>query len=146
MLRKLKAFMLCGFIVMVMAVPSVHADVKEGWYYGLGAGAAIPTDGEWTSATNTGDFDYDTGYLFSGAVGYKFGMPRLEAEVLYQSNDYDRNNPDGLASRNPSGDINCLAFMANFYIDFTNDSSFTPFILAGIGAANVEADLTIAGV
>jgi len=142
MCKQLKGFVLCGFIVLSLTVSSAYADSNNGWYYGLGAGAAMATDGDWrsTDGSANGDIEYDTGFLVSGVVGYKFGMPRLEAEILYQNNDADKMNAAGSAPDNLSGDISSLAFMVNGYLDFANETRFTPFILAGIGAANVEMD------
>ncbi len=141
MYKKLKGFVLCGFIVLALTVSSAYADINTGWYYGLGAGGALLTDGDYkTAANNTGDFEHEIGFLVSGAVGYKFGMPRLEAEILYQSNDYDKHNATGSAAVDATGDISSLAFMVNGYLDFANESSFTPFIMAGAGVANVEID------
>jgi opacity protein-like surface antigen len=141
MYKKLKGFVLCGFVVLALTVSSAYADINTGWYYGLGAGGALLTDGDYTTAAaNTGDFEHDIGFLVSGAVGYKFGMPRLEAEILYQCNDYDKQNATGSASADVSGEISSLAFMVNGYLDFANESSFTPFIIVGAGVANVEID------
>jgi opacity protein-like surface antigen len=146
MYKKLKGFLLCGFVVLALTVSSAYADINNGWYYGLGAGGALATDGDWTSYSDTGDFDIDTGFLVSGAIGYKFGMPRLEAEVLYLTNDYDKINTNGGSPAAASGDISSLAFMVNGYLDFANESSFTPFIFAGAGVANVEIDnMVVAG-
>ena len=141
MYKKLKGFVLCGFVVLALTVSSAYADINNGWYYGLSAGGALLTDGDWKSATDQGDLEHDAGFIVGGAVGYKFGMPRLEAEILYQSNDYDKlnNNTDGTTTT-VGGDISSLAFMVNGYLDFANESSFTPFIIVGAGVANVEID------
>ena len=142
MYKKLKGFLLCGFVVLALTVSSAYADINNGWYYGLNAGGALLTDGDWkaSNGSGSGDIEYDTGFLVSGAIGYKFGMPRLEAEILYQSNDADQLNTVGGTPASVDGDISSLAFMVNGYIDFANESSFTPFIIVGAGVANVEFD------
>lgn len=72
-------------------------------------------------------------------------MFRAEGEIGYQKNDFDKVTGFGI-TLNASGDVSCLSFLANGYIDFHNSTPFTPFISAGIGVANIDAnDFRIGG-
>jgi len=88
------------------------------------------------------EIDFDNGYLFAGAFGYKFSDARLEGEIGYQKNDYDNIKgafgPDGI-----SGEASALSFMVNGYYDFFNNSNFSFFLTAGLGFANIDfSDVT----
>lgn len=139
MYKKAKVLMLSLFLVLAFSLTSAYADVGSGWYYGLGGGGAVLSDSDWNQVDNssTGELEYDAGYRLNGAIGYKFGMPRVEAEILYLENDIDKVKNDATAV---SGQISALGFMINGYLDFTNESRFTPFIMAGVGYANIEIE------
>lgn len=124
------------------------------------------------SSYNSGDNHFDVRYKhemafeagpsFSLAIGTGSGRgARFEAEVLYQENDLDSadvtylediyiesyestySNDMTLSGKDViSGNISCLAFMANGYYDFVNRSAFTPFVGAGFGVAKIEYDIS----
>jgi opacity protein-like surface antigen len=78
--------------------------------------------------------EYDSGYLFNAAIGLKSGAYRVEAEIGYHTNDFDEAFWFG-------GDDNMSiwSFMANGYYDIAmNDSGITPYVMAGLGVANVN--------
>jgi len=57
-------------------------------------GAAIQSDASTTDvfgigASITGDLEFDTGFVFNGAVGYSLGGIRFEGAISYQKNDLD---------------------------------------------------------
>ncbi|NTV60217.1 MAG: porin family protein [Chlorobiaceae bacterium] len=91
-----------------------------------------------TNATVNGTDDaiaYETGYLINGAVGLRSGSVRIEAEVGYHQNDF----------KYPVFDDNIAiwSFMANGYYDISlNESGITPYVMAGLGVANVTWNYT----
>lgn len=90
--------------------------------------------------------EFDTGYNIGAAVGYDFGQGRLEAEVAYRQNDFDKINIDGI-DFSADGDASALSLMVNGYLDIENQSPFTPYLGAGIGVADISFnDVEVVGV
>ena len=119
-----------------------------------------------------GKFDHSTGTYkgkdssdnaFGGglAIGYDFGVYgstpiRLELEYLYRGQTKgsygdkltrDDDNGDhwstAIAGSRHTFQANIHTVFANAYLDFPNDSNFTPYIGGGIGGAYVDAKTTI---
>ena len=89
---------------------------------------------------NNGDFNnyynHNSGITMLGALGYSFNNNcRLEGEVGYQTND---NNYDYWANINRK--VSVLSFLANGYIDIPTFGVVQPYLTAGVGVANVNAD------
>lgn len=133
-------------------------------YFSLRAGSSsIVHSGQHFSYANSHDsadnFKYNAGSktdtVFSGgaAVGHDFyqdtGTPfRIEAEVYGRASGKTNYSPINIADSNGAlrGDIHnkvqLTTLMANAYYDFRNDSSFTPWISAGIGLARIKQSST----
>lgn len=95
-----------------------------------------------------GEASFDTGYTIEGAFGFIFpDQPfRLEGALGYQVNDVDKYKT-GLGNFSGSGDdLSFLTVMGNFYYDFHMDSPLIPFLMAGLGIANVDGDDTVVAV
>ncbi|WP_260749992.1 outer membrane protein [Geoalkalibacter halelectricus] len=94
----------------------------------------------------SGKFSFDNGIAFLGAIGGEFaGDFRGEIELGYRNNDLDRLHADGGGSVSIGGDVTTISLMANIIKDFPLGTGFTPFIGAGIGMANIEAEIRFAG-
>lgn len=120
----------------------------------------------------TGYFGHSTGTYkgkdasdssFGGglAIGYDFAVygaapVRLELEYLYRGkakgkygdkmtrvDDYGDSPATAIFGSNHSFEANIHTVFANAYMDFHNDSNFTPYIGLGIGGAYVDAKTTI---
>lgn len=78
----------------------------------------------------------------TGAVGVQLNEHfRAEGEFAYRTNQvYYLKNGNGTYASAANGDISSAALMANGYYDFTTDSSLKPYIGAGIGMAQVDAE------
>ena len=77
----------------------------------------------------------DLGYAGTLALGTTFSDNlRGEAELSHSSADVDN-----FSGTNASGETNMFGLMFNGYIDFKNDSKWTPYVGAGIGGAAVKA-------
>ena len=83
------------------------------------------------------DASSDTGYGILGAIGYDFGMFRLEGEIGYRKNDFEQLTGGG-RTLGFEGDQSVLSFMGNGYFDIETNSAFTPYFLLGLGYANVD--------
>jgi len=120
----------------------------EGLYVSGNVGFAMATDSDFTDPALSGitaTAEYDTGLALGAAVGYGFGQIRVEGEIFYQKNDFDKVNMYGV-SLDATGDVTALAFLINGYFDFVNDTAFTPYISAGLGYAQVDLnDFNVAG-
>ncbi len=128
---------------------STHAFSGEGPYVGLNIGTSWVSDADLTDDTVTNEtleLEYDFGFAGGIAIGYGFNDTfRLEGEFFYATNDLDKITLNGV-SLAMDGETSLMAFLLNVYVDFANDSDFTPFITAGVGYAEYEMDdFTITG-
>jgi opacity protein-like surface antigen len=113
-----------------------------GTYISGSLGAVIANDSDFDAGPLSGEFTFDTGFGFVAAVGNSMqNGGRIEAELGYRKNDFDEVKFDGLGKGDIDGDISSLSGMGNAYYDFSTEGSFSPFIGAGLGFANIEADL-----
>jgi len=106
----------------------------EGPYVSGNIGFAMLSDSDSTVPGITLESEFDTGLALGVALGYGFGKTRIEGEIAYQKNDFDKIGALGV-SLDASGDVTALAFLLNGYYDFTNESRFTPYVSAGLGFA-----------
>lgn len=151
-----KTFLVFVVFFIFLMLPGVSFSTDSGPYVSGHLGMAFMTDnkmskgliiGELTGET-TWAMEFDPGYEFCVAGGYKWKMFRLEGEIGYQANDIDTINAClgeiCVADVSSSGNATTLSFLANAYLDFVNRTSFTPYITAGIGRAKNEInDLAI---
>ena len=91
-----------------------------------------------------GETEFDTGYGLSGAIGHAWGPFRLEGELSYRKNDLDKvtTTSTGVATFDLGGDTSSFGFMANGYYDFDTSGPWAPFLMAGIGGARLNLDIT----
>ncbi|PTY03832.1 hypothetical protein DB347_21645 [Opitutaceae bacterium EW11] len=90
---------------------------------------------------SAGSTTFKTGFTASGALGYRFGAQRLEAEYTYFANDCDTTDPAGpaIGVEPSSGDADGSVFMANYYYDFAPIAGrFQPFVGGGLGSYRVS--------
>ncbi|OOZ42319.1 hypothetical protein BOW53_00300 [Solemya pervernicosa gill symbiont] len=106
------------------------AQASENGYLAIGGGINVPTDAE---VSTLGDQEMDNGYLFSVAIGQEVedGF-RIEGEYAYRAADVDE--------AGPGVDVSVQAGMLNGIFDMDTGSEVTPYIGAGIGAANMNWD------
>ncbi|MGD1933028.1 MAG: outer membrane protein [Candidatus Phaeomarinobacter sp.] len=145
-------------IAAVASLASTAALAEEGandWYLSLNGGASIHTDDvEFTNGTNTVETDFDTGFTFGGAVGYRwndynFGgfVPRTELEVSYTENDADTIDFSGNGVGNElvadGSQISSVGIYGNLFFDLPNVISrdITPYIGGGAGLNIVNHNL-----
>jgi outer membrane protein OmpA-like peptidoglycan-associated protein len=79
------------------------------------------------------------GYIAGGALGYGFGIFRVELNIDYRSNDVNSISTGGLAG-SAGGTIQGTTYMLNGLMDLPfNWMGITPYIGAGIGAVHLKA-------
>lgn len=122
--------------LLLAAISPFAAHAGDGVYiYGAG-GTGWTHDAESEYLGSTTDTDFDMGWTGLGGLGYAYGNGfRTELEAGYRKNDVD--SIDGVAG---TGDVDAWSFMVNALYDFKNSSSFTPYIGAGAGIINIDAN------
>ena len=126
-----------------------HAD--EGWYVSGQGGANILTSSELDDPTGIlaalgTEIDFDVGYSLSGAVGYHWGLFRVEGEITYAESDIDEFEVLGIGVSG-SGDVDSVGFMANAFKDFEISDDWQIYIGGGIGYAIVSInDASVLGI
>ena len=125
---------------LLMSCFAVGAMAAEGPYFSGNLGVTMPTDSDVSESGLSGEITYDAGFAIGAALGYEFGAGRLEAELGYKIADTDKVKVDGLGSASIDGDLSVLSFMANGYLDFNASPTVKPYLMAGIGVANVKLD------
>lgn len=89
---------------------------------------------------NGGDvaFDYNTGYVIGGQLGYKFGSWRAEAEISYESSEFRDVDNDVF-------DFEVIRGGVSLFYDLATapaHDALSPYIGGGIGASNINAEGT----
>lgn len=138
MIKKAILVSFLGSVVMAQAAVSPYISLSGGLNFLQENDFSYDIGG---FGSGTGSVDFDGGFVIEGAVGLAFdNIPvRTEIELSVQQNDVDQFNFDGLGSTSGDGsDQRTLAFMWNGYFDIKTDSSLTPYILAGIGGADLD--------
>lgn len=103
-------------------------------------GLASVSDANIDTGSNSGEIEFDSGFTATGAYGQTLGdAGRIEVELGYRTNDIDKVN--GLGITDIDGDIATVSLMGNAFYGLSNNSRFTPFVGAGLGFANIEADI-----
>lgn len=130
---------------------------KKPFYISLFGGANIIVDDlEYENNFGTTvDADFDTGFLFGGALGYRWYnfkaggiLPRTELEISYSENELDTidfsGNGPGNETVNGDSDISKLGLRANLFFDIPNvgGSRITPYFGGGIGVDIVDHNLS----
>ena len=110
----------------------------------LGAAWLLDSDLSQSDGT-TGQAEYNAGFGITGALGYDFGMFRLEGEVGYRINDYDKVGASGQTRVNAGGNVTAYDFMVNGYVDIKTKTPLTPYAGGGIGAAILDSSGVNAG-
>jgi len=151
--KNMKKLMVVLTTLLASSAGSAYA--VDGPYLSLGAGMSIPTysrgsDPALEESDKVIDYyalvDSSVGYNISGAVGYGINdLGRLEIEIKYQKtenqayffNSNETTNSDFVLDE---GDlfVESLAVMFNGYVDFKNDSTFTPYAGLGLGYVNLS--------
>ncbi len=118
----------------------VAAPASAQWYVGGDAGVAVFGGSDLNisgaGGNRGGKSSYDpVGFTGLLQVGYDFGGPRLEVEGGYRYASFKEMGTQRAGTLATSGDMQIGSFMVNGLYSFLPNSSWHPFIGAGIGAA-----------
>lgn len=150
-MQKLAVGGLAAIMALSMAAQSLTVRAQEqqeqkaqewkgpanGPYFSLNGGASFLEDSGSHIRNRRFATEHDYGPTGLGAVGYRFGHFRLEGELSYRNNQIDDIGPP---KQNGRGDFHTYAATGNVLFDFFPQSSITPYIGAGAGAARIYAD------
>lgn len=145
----MKRALLSLCLLAACALPALPAEAS-----GIGPYMTMQAGGTWVEdadveydgvspADLTLEAEFDAGYRLAAALGYDYGLLRLEGEFAYRENDVDSfsgrflGTPFAFAA---DGDVSATSFMFNGFWDLETGSPMTPYLGAGIGLANVSYD------
>jgi opacity protein-like surface antigen len=106
--------------------PPAKAPSSAGPYISGAVGLGIPQNAEFDGVA----YKMDNGIVYNGAIGYDFKPGRIELGVGYQAHDY--------TDFPQYGDISALTVMANGYYDFEASKDVFPYVMAGLGIADIN--------
>ena len=134
-----------GIALFLVLVLSAAPALATGPYFGGQAGVVFLSDADISDSAGSATAEFDTGWGLGLVAGYEFDMFRLEGELFYKTNGFDKISNGGSISAD--GDATALGLMLNAYYDFKTGTPFTPYIGAGLGLAQVSVkDLKVVGV
>lgn len=141
-LKNISTLLLIAILLLCMTITSAGAEP----YLSGNVGLNSALDSDYDDGFDTGELKYKDGFAATGALGQTIGdAGRVEIELGYRANDIDKLAADGPGTTAIDGDVTTLSLMGNLFCGVANDTRFTPFIGAGIGFANIEANTDVTG-
>lgn len=139
---------IAGFLAIIasLALDVGLAQAQSSRVYFAGyLGLNTFTESEFSESTTLekGDIELDNAFSLAGAIGLRLTPQwRIEAEVSRRSAHLDRIDYSGGTSK-IGGDVTTWLYMFNLYYDINWDwKNFQPFLTAGLGFADHEAQIT----
>ena len=127
---------LMAFVVTGFGTTNAFAEI----YISSSGGVVVVEDSDIDDGVDKGEYTYDSGTVFVGALGLSNEAGRVELELGYRENDFDELKGVGSSSVDLGGDITSESLMVNIYYDFETEG-FYPFLGVGVGGAIIEADI-----
>ncbi len=141
MIRKVLVLLTAASAVIAHAEVSPYISVSGGYGGIIDADTVKVTGG----TTDNGSMTFNSGGVIEGAFGLKFDQGlgiwpiRAEAAVFYQMNEVDTmSDSTGATTEVNNTDLEIAALMGNVYLDILTGSFVSPYVMAGIGGANVN--------
>lgn len=122
------------FAALPAAAQELYAQANVGFSLAGTADIDAAFDDGSEEISGSGEVDLENGWLVSGLLGSGYRGVRVEAEVIYSSNDVDEEGFDDVS-------VEHLGLLANVLYDFGAEGSFRPYIGAGAGVGNTTVDL-----
>ena len=130
----------------VVAISFGVSEAKaEGFYVSGSLGATIPNDSDYVEQGVAVTFGLETALNAAAAVGYQFNKNiRSEFEISYRESGLDSATYAG-NTVSLDGENKTWGFLVNGYYDFYSENTFSPYVMAGIGALSHDTSATFAG-
>lgn len=145
-----KMIVALGALLVTASAANAYEERWPKWYVGINGSLPFVSDSDVTGpgTVGIGDIEHDSpGWGAGASLGYKpagsdsfLDMMRFEIEYAYSATDIDT-----IGGVTATDDVTVDAYMFNAFVDFVNDTQFTPYIGAGIGWANVETSVPALG-
>jgi opacity protein-like surface antigen len=128
-------------VVDVLGIRRAQAEteeLKQDWYLGVSIGPL------WRESVTdeAGTAEFETGFSFSGFLGYRIKSFRIEGEYTYLDNDLKTLEPQprwGIPKQDPAyGHVDANALFLNGYYDLPLGSKFKLYLGGGLGSRNVS--------
>jgi OmpA-OmpF porin, OOP family len=134
---------------LVLGAGAAKAQMPEasGWYVGVLGGLNVTEEtsadsripglalGKRSSLTGAdAEISHKQGWGAGGLAGYDFGPFRLQADVIFRRNTFDKTTVSGVEA-DASGRVSSLAPMVSALYDIPTGTSLVPYIGAGVGAS-----------
>jgi opacity protein-like surface antigen len=135
-----RIFVMVVFALVFITTSAQAAD--KGMYFSGNLGISLLSDSDVGPIPGVvSENSYEMGMKVGGAMGYDFGGFRVEGEAAYRTNNAD--DETGNFIPGPlTGSVSALSIMLNGYYDFhITNSSWVPYLGAGVGMANVNYDM-----
>lgn len=135
----------CLVVLLLIPAAATVADfgiVGSGLYISSSGGLAMMPDTTDTEQDINGDteadWDMEPGFGLSSAIGYDFGDFRADAEFSFLSAKFDH---DATEAADADDSFTIIAVTANAWYDQETGTPFSPYIGAGVGIANLTANI-----
>jgi len=123
-----------------------HAESFDNLYVSGAIGITNTDDADYTDATSGGDISLDNDVNVTFAIGTNITENiRGELELSYRQPDADTLTINGTGSFTAAGDVETTAVLLNGYYDFMPNETFSPYVSAGLGVAQHDADVSAGG-
>lgn len=130
---KTALFAAAAAMMTFAALPAAAQELYAQGNLGFSAAGQADVEGSFGDLSGSGEVDLENGWLASAALGSGFRGVRVEAEVIYSSNDVDEEGLDA--------SVEHLGLLANVIYDIPMDGNFRPYIGAGVGIGNTQVEL-----
>ena len=146
----MKNYLIGTSLILGSLVTPSFAEEPKGFYLSIGGGSAFPSDVEANAPLNGEKrlkFPTDTSGLYSAGFGYDFSTLRLEfnySNTTIQADSVTIKTAAGAAvspsSSVPNFEQKINSYMGFAYLDFTNESKWTPYVGTGLGVATISTE------
>lgn len=128
-------------LLVSTSLSSVAQAGCDGWYLGARGGIVNHNLGDPEDGVTSNDrieID-DNAYMVSGALGYRYGYIRAEIEYTWRdTSEEEKKSILGSTLITTGNEFQTKSYMANFYVDLSPYTMFTPYIMGGLGMTNVN--------
>lgn len=129
-----------GFMVAVLVVVlTAGTSWAANPYLGVAGGVSVFHDSDSKiSGLPPIVMEYDSGFGFSGSLGYRFDNGRIEGEFGYRKADVSKLSALGTSVNITGVDATVKSYMINGFYDMPTDTIIKPYLGGGIGLMNYE--------
>lgn len=144
----MKAALFVFAATTILSTAAAQAEERPAFYFGFHGELSWVQDTDLQIAGATvGDLEMDVEYAVGAALGYRppvgagfLANTRYEIELMYRETDFNRLSNSTIAPGGFGGSVESYVAMANAYYDFDTGTRWTPYIGAGLGAAQHQFD------